>query len=103
MAQLRRVQRHITKSRLWRDSRIEDYIFDPKPDGYQAVHIVTKRDERWIEVQLRTHRQEAWATAVEQAESLTGHDIKDGEGPDDLRLNQARAKSWVAGSLPSTP
>ncbi len=37
-------------------------------------------------VQLRTKRQEQWATAVEEAEAQTGHDVKDGQGPDDLRL-----------------
>jgi ppGpp synthetase/RelA/SpoT-type nucleotidyltranferase len=83
--QLRHVEHHIVRSARWRDSRIEDYIVEPKADGYRSVHIVTKRDDRWIEVQLRTRRQESWATAVEEAQSLTGHDVKDGEGPDDLR------------------
>lgn len=84
--ELRIVQRHILRSHRWRDSRPEDHIETPKPDGYRAVHIITKRDDRWIEVQLRTARQERWATAVEEAQSLTGFDVKDGEGPDDLRL-----------------
>jgi GTP pyrophosphokinase len=92
---LRGVERHILRSARWRDSRVEDYIDNPKPDGYRAVHIITKRDERWIEVQLRTRRQEDWATAVEEAESLTGFDIKDGSGPDDLKLYFA----WAAARL----
>lgn len=83
---LRRVERHIRRSPRWRDSRVEDLIENAKPDGYRAVHIITKRDGRWIEVQLRTRAQESWATAVEEAESLTGFDVKDGAGPVDLRL-----------------
>jgi putative GTP pyrophosphokinase len=83
---LRRVERHILRSSRWRGSRREDHITEPKPDGYRAVHIITKRDDRWIEVQLRTHIQERWATAVEEAESFTGFNVKDGAGPDDLRL-----------------
>ena len=86
IADLRRVERHLVRSRLWRDAHVEDYITNPKPDGYRAVHIITKRDNRWIEVQLRTQAQDEWASAVEDALSLTGHDIKDGFGPDDLKL-----------------
>jgi ppGpp synthetase/RelA/SpoT-type nucleotidyltranferase len=86
LEQLRLLERHVLRSARWRDAHAADYIESPKQDGYRAVHIVTKRDDRWIEVQLRTERQERWATAVEEAEALTGYDVKDGRGPEDLHL-----------------
>lgn len=53
--------------------KIDDYISTPKPNGYRGVHFVfkdrTKDDEYKIllELQLRTHLQHSWATAVEIA------------------------------------
>jgi putative GTP pyrophosphokinase len=83
---LRRVERHISRSARWRGCRTEDHVSEPKADGYRGVHIITQRDDRWIEVQLRTQSQHEWASAVEDAESVTGFVVKDGGGPDDLRL-----------------
>jgi putative GTP pyrophosphokinase len=84
---LRAVERRISRqwSRRHELHTVTDYIADPKDDGYRAVHIITRRDGRLIEVQLRTDRQQGWANAVEDAEALTGYNIKDGEGPADLR------------------
>jgi len=71
--------------RRWPHARISDHIENPKPDGYRSLHIVEKRDGRLIEVQLRTRRQHAWAEAIESAGPRTGYNLKDGEGPADLR------------------
>jgi ppGpp synthetase/RelA/SpoT-type nucleotidyltranferase len=83
-----------------------DYNERPKNDGYRAVHLVVEipiteegasvrllgdPDEqspapttRRIEIQLRTERQQRWAQAVEDAEPMTGHNVKDGAAPEEL-------------------
>jgi ppGpp synthetase/RelA/SpoT-type nucleotidyltranferase len=82
--------------RRWPHAKVMDYIASPKDDGYRSLHIVEKRDNRLIEVQLRTARQHEWAEAVEQALDWTGYDIKDGDGPADLRRYYAMAAERLA-------
>lgn len=82
--------------RRWPHARVTDYITEPKDDGYRCLHIVEKRDRRLIEVQLRTVRQHEWAEAVEDALQLTGHNIKDGRGPADLRRYYVMAAERLA-------
>jgi putative GTP pyrophosphokinase len=43
-----------------------DYITNPKPDGYRAIHLVTWRHGCRIEVQLRTVSQHRWAELIER-------------------------------------
>ena len=84
--------RHRWGSRI----RVADHIRDPKDDGYRSLHIVERRDGRLIELQLRTVRQHNWATAVEAASSATAFNLKDGQGPDDLRRYFAMAAERLA-------
>ena len=65
----------------WNVVRVRDYTQDPKPTGYRSVHVVVERDERRIEVQLRTLGQQEWAEAVERAAGRLGCALKDGQGP----------------------
>jgi ppGpp synthetase/RelA/SpoT-type nucleotidyltranferase len=69
--------------------KIDDYISTPKPDGYRSRHIILKYtgtgdDEiygrQFVEVQLRTEKQHAWATAVEAVGLVRNEDLKGGEG-----------------------
>lgn len=78
----RRVERQWKKD-FTRDPR--DYIAAPKPMGYRAVHFVVVRDERAIEVQLRTKGQQQWAEAVESADARLGFNLKDGDGPAEMQ------------------
>jgi putative GTP pyrophosphokinase len=57
----------------------------PKPDGYRAVHLVVARDGCFVEIQLRTRRQDAWAQMVERDTRRLREELKFGGGPDDLR------------------
>jgi len=57
----------------------------PKADGYRAVHLVVAKDGCYVEIQLRTPRQDAWAQSVEQDTRRLRADLKFGSGPDDLR------------------
>ncbi|MGM7671461.1 RelA/SpoT domain-containing protein [Microbacterium sp. A93] len=67
---------------LRRDPR--DYVDEPKPTGYRAVHYVVEKHGRRIEIQIRTRRQQQWANAVEQADSRFGLTLKDGRGPQSM-------------------
>ncbi len=64
----------------------DDYIARPRKSGYRAAHIVVKRDEHLVEIQLRTRRQHRWAASVEYVEqrgsgwlrdSAAGHALTD--------------------------
>ena len=57
-----------------RPDRVIDYITSPRPSGYRAVHIHTQYQGRFIEVQLRTVLQHAWAIIVEAATSPTDYE-----------------------------
>ena len=72
--------------------KVNDYISAPKPDGYRSRHIILKftgtgEDEvygrQFVEVQLRTEKQHAWATAVEAVGLVRSEDMKAGRGNDD--------------------
>lgn len=69
--------------------RHDDYITNPKADGYRGVHVVLKyhgtgAQRAWcglrIEVQLRTKMQHAWATALETVDTFTGQALKSNLG-----------------------
>ncbi len=64
--------------------RERDYVTDPKEMGYRAIHLVVQRDERRIEVQLRTESQQRWADAVEKADARLKLNLKDGSGPAEM-------------------
>lgn len=81
--EIRGVMRRVEKNK-WVVKGFKDYVETPAPSGYRAIHIVVLRDERLIEIQLRTQRQHQWAEAVERTALRTRLDLKDGLGPDDL-------------------
>ena len=62
----------------------DDYIAEPKPDGYRGVHLIMKYYSAWspefneqkIEIQVRSKLQHAWATAVETCQTFTGQALK---------------------------
>lgn len=69
--------------------RTNDYIGSPKPDGYRSRHIVLKfvgdepehrYNRQFVEIQLRTELQHAWATAVEAVGLVRREDLKSGQG-----------------------
>lgn len=68
-----------------------DYITTPKLSGYRGIHVVVRRQNRLVEIQLRTEAQHRWAETVEQLGSRTGHNLKDGQGPKELLQYLERA------------
>lgn len=82
-AEIEGVLRRVEKNR-WEIRRFRDYIKEPKGTGYRAIHVIVVRDDRPVEIQLRTQPQHAWAAHVERAGAMRGEALKDGEGPPDL-------------------
>lgn len=71
--------------RNWDIITVDDYAEHPKPTGYRAIHPIVRRDERAIEVQLRTVGQQDWADEVERIDSRASYAAKDGDGPPEVR------------------
>ena len=74
--------------------REDDYISNPKDDGYRGAHLVFRYNNvRYpeahqynglrIEMQLRTKLQHTWATAVETMGTLRGEALKSRQGSKD--------------------
>lgn len=70
-----------------------DYIASPKEDGYRSIHLVYRYKNRrapgydglLVELQLRTRKQHAWATAVETMGTYLGQALKSGQGDAEWR------------------
>mgnify|MGYP000588418256 CR=1 FL=1 len=62
-----------------------DYIRNPKEDGYKSIHLIGKfknseGELRSIELQIRTKVQHSWATAVEIVDLFTNQSLKSNSG-----------------------
>ena len=78
----RRIRRNWSQA-FTREPR--DYVENPKDIGYRAVHFVVVRDERAVEVQVRTRVQQQWAEAIEALDARRADlNLKDGDGPPDI-------------------
>lgn len=74
----------------------KDYVNEPAPTGYRAIHVVVLRDGHLVEIQLRTPGQHEWAEAVERTGLRTRLNLKEGEGPDDLLRYFSLAAEGIA-------
>lgn len=97
----------------------DDYIAGPKATGYRGRHLVYRyhgqgefaalnSNPQFVEVQLRTRLQHAWATAVEAVGMVRGEDLKGGQGSEDwLRFFALMASAIAAveggAVVPNTP
>ena len=73
-----------------------DYIACPKKSGYRSLHLVYKfhsdtpgkeifNNNMLIELQLRTHLQHVWATALETMGIFSNQALKAGEGDETVK------------------
>jgi putative GTP pyrophosphokinase len=76
------VSRRLRKT--WTIVRVRDYIAEPKPSGYRALHLIVRRGGYPVEVQLRTVLQDAWANQVEEDGRQIGVGLKFGAGATDI-------------------
>jgi len=68
----------------------DNYILEPKPDGYRGIHAVLRYKSNnplyaeWngkrIEIQIRTQLQHSWATALETVDLFSNQKLKWGKG-----------------------
>lgn len=79
---LQLVSRRLRKS--WTVEGVQNYIATPKSSGYRALHLIVKRRDWLVEVQLRTVRQDAWANRVEDDGRRLGAAFKFGAGDADV-------------------
>jgi adenylate cyclase class IV len=71
---------------------VDDYIIKPKASGYRGAHLIYRYfsdkpqpaiyNGLFIEMQLRTRRQHAWATAVETVGTFLRQSLKASQGED---------------------
>lgn len=93
-----------------------DYITEPKDDGYRGVHLVAKyysaSHPQWnnqrVEIQIRTKLQHAWATAVETVATFSAPALKAGGGDSRWRrffalMGAAFADRESTAPIPNTP
>lgn len=69
----------------WTIIKFRDYVTEPKPDGYRALHLINRHRGQLIEVQLRTPKQDFWANGVEIFSRTVAPGLKFGGGPPELR------------------
>jgi putative GTP pyrophosphokinase len=88
-SQLDAVVGDIRSQPRWNIRRVREYVEGrtpgPKTDGYRAVHVIVEKDGCYVEIQLRTPWQDAWAQSVEQDTRRLRAGLKFGAGPSDLR------------------
>jgi putative GTP pyrophosphokinase len=103
---LREIEARLLGARGWsiKANTHYDYIANPKPDGYRAVHLVERRYGCQIEVQLRTLLQHAFAESVERLdrESRFG-ELKLGRAPDHIAEYYALAGALLASHEGGSP
>lgn len=93
------VVRDLRSQPRWKIRRVREYVTGrdpgPKSDGYRAVHVIVEKDGCYIEVQLRTPWQDAWAQSVEQDTRRLKAGLKFGSGPEDLRDYYRVVAEWM--------
>jgi hypothetical protein len=100
----------------YEDSIRDDYILNPAASGYRSVHAVSRYhgktktafDGLFVETQIRSALQHAWATAVETVDTFTGSDLKSGYGDSTWRrlfalIGSAFAIREECPTVPETP
>lgn len=96
MDELRRVESRFLRRTSGPVVDHHDYVSEPKPSGYRAVHLTVCYDGRLIEVQLRTRVMHEWAVTVERLTSRMDEDFKSGEGSDEVQAFLQAASEAMA-------
>lgn len=82
----------------------KNYMDEPKDDGYRGVHLIYRYENNRapaynglsLELQIRTQRQHAWATAVETMGTFLGQALKAGQGDQPWREFFQKASAALA-------
>lgn len=61
--------------------RQKDYREKGRDDtGYRALHLIIKRENLYLELQVRSRIQHYWAESIERTSVIYGHHLKENEG-----------------------
>lgn len=74
-----KLKRQLEKELFIKSDR-NDYIANPKPDGYKSLHLIVQTKDkscRPIEIQLRCEKDHNWATLVEITDQIYNTKIKE--------------------------
>lgn len=94
----------LSNQKRWTIARRRNYIESPRPDsGYRAFHLVVQKDDRRIEIQLRTLTQHSWAELVETTDRRTGAGLKEGRASADLTEYYRLGSEMLAASESDAP
>jgi ppGpp synthetase/RelA/SpoT-type nucleotidyltranferase len=110
--QVRRLTRLYTEGHLAEHiGRVDDYVKTPREDsGYRSVHLIyryERKQPQWeglkVELQLRSSRMHAWATAVEIVDTFTQQTLKTGGGREEWRRFFKLMSSAIAATERTPP
>lgn len=82
LAELRQIADIALESPFCDKKHTKDYIAQPKEDGYRGIHVIYRYDDLdcghtlRAELQIRTEREHAWATAVEMYDAAARTRLK---------------------------
>lgn len=93
----------------------DDYIAEPKSSGYRGIHLIYKYNgekleysDYFVEIQLRSKIQHAWATAVEIIDTFTNQALKASKGGVDwldffryVSIEFAKIEKCPTGDIPN--
>lgn len=91
---LRQIVRELRKHPQFKSARgkirSKDYIRKPKEDGYPGYHLIGNlgdipKNQKSIEIQVRTSLQHGWATALEIVDLFTDQALKSNQGNPDWK------------------
>lgn len=89
--------------------KVDDYVKNPKSSGYRCIHLIYKYNgekeeykDYFVEIQIRSRIQHAWATAIEIIDTYTRQALKASQGQQDW-LNFFRYVSAEFSKLESRP
>jgi ppGpp synthetase/RelA/SpoT-type nucleotidyltranferase len=78
---LEQTKNRVKRGRYFAIRRITDYRELGREDsGYRAVHLIVVRNDRVLEIQLRSRIQHHWAESIERASVIYGYHLKELEG-----------------------
>lgn len=86
---------------LFGRAKVRDRREEPV-SGYRAVHVIASVRGRWVEIQVRTLLQDAWAQTFERLGDTWGRQIRYGEPPnqpDRIVLGVGTRREFVADLL----
>ena len=75
----------VEKQNHFQLTRVTDYREKGRDDtGYRALHLLLLRDERKLELQIRSRIQHYWSESIERTSVIYGYHLKEKEGDEDV-------------------